>query len=434
MPTAYDVLHGVPARRTASASCALAPSSRHPCSAGWLPPAEATPCRGLLKLDLRAHHVGTGMLRMRAWLLDLRRTIGNTNAPCLLDKTKRVCIISGTDGDDTGGGGVSDRAATQVLSRLKGELGASLVRFGAPFRLVQEGGRAQRIESSTAMVRKWLFSGRWRAMAGLGRLGGVWACARREALASPHVPADSPPLPPPTPPPAPNTAESFNEWDRVFSGGDAVAATGAATGDVEARMLVEGQLQQEAVQVGWVAAGLRRGCRGGGAAFAGAALCAADPAATPRPLDAQAYARVTEYEATHALDAQALQHSDYAEWRGELVRAAHALAAGLGLGGSQRVWHAAVVLLDRCAAAGYQPRMPAMLAAACVALAAAREQLALDTTLLAAQLDPGATLQALGAEPAAALQAEMHAVAAALQGDTACISGEQPVGIGAWVD
>lgn len=48
---------------------------------------------------------------------------------------------------------------------------------------------------------------------------------------------------------------------------------------------------------------------------------------------------------------------------------------------------AAVVLLDRCAAAGYQPRMPALLAAACVALAAQQEGIPLETAALAGQLD-----------------------------------------------
>ena len=48
---------------------------------------------------------------------------------------------------------------------------------------------------------------------------------------------------------------------------------------------------------------------------------------------------------------------------------------------------AAVVLLDRCAAAGYTPCLGALLAAACVGLAAEREGLALDPAALAGQLD-----------------------------------------------
>lgn len=48
----------------------------------------------LLKLDLRARHAGTGMLRMHRWLLDLRASIGNSGAACVLDEAKRVCVIS----------------------------------------------------------------------------------------------------------------------------------------------------------------------------------------------------------------------------------------------------------------------------------------------------------------------------------------------------
>lgn len=146
---------------------------RPPCSAGWLLPAEATSARGLLKLDLRAQHAGTAELRMHRWLLDLRRSIGNTSTPCVLDTTKRICVVShggGVAGDSAGGagaggtgaapGGSSEAAAAAALAvRLKGELGASLVQHQAPFRVAQEDGRAQRLESSTFMVKKWLFSG-----------------------------------------------------------------------------------------------------------------------------------------------------------------------------------------------------------------------------------------------------------------------------------
>lgn len=56
-------------------------------------------------------------------------------------------------------------------------------------------------------------------------------------------------------------AERYEEWQRAFGGHDAMAATGAADGDVEARLLVEAQLAQEAAQVGasvaWPAAPLR---------------------------------------------------------------------------------------------------------------------------------------------------------------------------------
>lgn len=155
------------------------------CSAGWLLPAEASPSRGLLKLDLRVQHAGTAQLRMRRWLLDLRRAIGNSSAPCVLDETKRVCVLG------TAGGG-ADAAA--VAARMKGELGASLVAHRAPFRLSAEGGRAQRLESSSAMARKWLFSGerassQGKGSAGAGSAGGgrwrrrVLGVRRRDAAA-----------------------------------------------------------------------------------------------------------------------------------------------------------------------------------------------------------------------------------------------------------
>lgn len=125
------------------------------------------------------------------------------------------------------------------------------------------------------------------------------------------------------------------------------------------------------------------------------------------------------------------------------MQAAHQLAAGLGLGATAQLWHAgrcpsllqcwlvvwwvpslrvsadlfvvevgatrllvanitccqlptfrlpplssaAVVLLDRCAAAGYKPALDAALAAACVALAAAREGIPADVAQLSAQLN-----------------------------------------------
>lgn len=57
---------------------------------------------------------------------------------------------------------------------------------------------------------------------------------------------------------------------------------------------------------------------------------------------------------------------------------------------------AAVVLLDRCAAAGYTPGMEALLAAACVALAAQQGGIPLEPAALAGQLDPQASAWALG--------------------------------------
>lgn len=81
---------------------------------------------------------------------------------------------------------------------------------------------------------------------------------------------------------------------------------------------------------------------------------------------------------------------------------------------------AAVALLDRCAALGYQPRQDAAHVAACVALAAEREGMPLDLASLAAQLGQ---MQGAGGDPEAALQGEMQAAVAALQGDTSCLTG-----------
>ena len=106
----------------------------------------------------------------------------------------------------------------------------------------------------------------------------------------------------------------------------------------------------------------------------------------PPRIAPQMYGIVAEYEAVHPLDAAALHRARYHERRRELVGAAQQLVLGLGLGVAQ-VWHAAVVLLDRCAAAGYQPRMDALLVAACVALAADKEGLPLGPAQLAALLD-----------------------------------------------
>lgn len=85
-----------------------APAPRPPRSAGWLPPAEAVAIRNLLRLDLRAQHVGTAQLRMHAWLLGLRAAIGNTNARCVLDETKRVVVVASANGE---GGGIGQGPA-----------------------------------------------------------------------------------------------------------------------------------------------------------------------------------------------------------------------------------------------------------------------------------------------------------------------------------
>lgn len=52
-----------------------------------------------------------------------------------------------------------------------------------------------------------------------------------------------------------------------------------------------------------------------------------------------------------------------------------------------QVWHAAVVLLDRLTQAGYGGQDNALLAAACVAVAAQKEGVPLDSAALAAALD-----------------------------------------------
>lgn len=58
--------------------------------------------RNLLRLNLRALHVGTAQLRMHAWLRGLRSTIGNTNARCVLDETAKVYLVANSAGE--GGG------------------------------------------------------------------------------------------------------------------------------------------------------------------------------------------------------------------------------------------------------------------------------------------------------------------------------------------
>ena len=126
-------------------------------------------------MDLRAQQLGTGMLRMQRWLLDLRAAIGNSSAACILDEAKRMCVVSSSGASpasasvpqeagpasDAGSAGApaGAPAARQLAAALKGALGASLVLHKAPFRITFEAGRAQRLESSSFMVKKWLFSG-----------------------------------------------------------------------------------------------------------------------------------------------------------------------------------------------------------------------------------------------------------------------------------
>lgn len=75
-------------------------------------------------------------------------------------------------------------AEGRVASALKGAVGSCLVTHKSPFRLSQEAGRASRLEASTAMVKRWLFTGGQqgqRAQRGRGsREEGAWACIRRQ--------------------------------------------------------------------------------------------------------------------------------------------------------------------------------------------------------------------------------------------------------------
>lgn len=79
---------GKPSRCSPEGPCHPARSER------WLAPAQPSATRGLLRLDLRSRHLGDGLLRMRCWLHDVRVAIGNSSAPCLLDQTKRMCIVN----------------------------------------------------------------------------------------------------------------------------------------------------------------------------------------------------------------------------------------------------------------------------------------------------------------------------------------------------
>lgn len=132
---------------------------------------------------------------MHRWLLDLRRAIGNTSAPSLLEETKRIAVFSsGASGAVECAAGTGQPGLPALASRLKGELGASLVRHRAPFRLTQQDGRAQRIESSTMMVRKWLFSGAHAGHAGQAVLLCVAHCSDCR-LPSPAADCVLPPTP-----------------------------------------------------------------------------------------------------------------------------------------------------------------------------------------------------------------------------------------------
>lgn len=140
----------------------------------------------------------------------------------------------------------------------------------------------------------------------------------------------------------------------MFSGQAALDATGASAGDLEARLLAEGQLQEEAAQVrlppdglaseGACCVHMHASCAWlhGPVVRVHQTVCAraASPAcAFPRP-GPQTFALVREYEAAHALDTAAQRRAAASPLRRELVQAAQHLAAGLGLGGAAQLWHA----------------------------------------------------------------------------------------------
>lgn len=67
-------------------------SARRP---GALPQQTVTTSRGIVKVDLNALHVGTGVLALHAWLVGLREGIGNTNASGVLDEHRRLVVVNG---------------------------------------------------------------------------------------------------------------------------------------------------------------------------------------------------------------------------------------------------------------------------------------------------------------------------------------------------
>lgn len=75
--------------------------------------------RNLLRLNLRALHVGTAQLRMHAWLRGLRSTIGNTNARCVLDETAKIYLVANSAGEGVEAGlGDTAAAATRLVHVL----------------------------------------------------------------------------------------------------------------------------------------------------------------------------------------------------------------------------------------------------------------------------------------------------------------------------
>lgn len=230
-----------------------------------------------------------------------------------------------------------------------------------------------------------------------------------------------------------------------------MAATGAAAGDVEARLLVEAQLGEEAAQVRrgralfvcaqplqvrhWsLSDGTRRPpLMGAGTSNLRLLTAALHPALLPcRALPSSVTTRRGTCWMLRRCGAQ-LQHPTermlcrrLATW---LLRCSHPALSSCGTqvcacypgpgggGGWSRASCcclnvgpcscgckrpadcqlitpnrlacvlAAVILLDRCTAAGYQTRMPVLLAAACVALAAQAAGLPVELASLAARLD-----------------------------------------------
>lgn len=145
-------------------------------------------------------------------------------------------------------------AEGRVASALKGAVGSCLVTHKSPFRLSQEAGRASRLEASTAMVKRWLFTGGQegqRAQRGRGQQGGgSWGLHQATALSRHHTVSGfacaiacasctTPPpllLPTGTPgvflcanarcPPPCAPAESFLGWSRLYTPEGALTGTG----------------------------------------------------------------------------------------------------------------------------------------------------------------------------------------------------------------
>ncbi|PSC71010.1 Tbc2 translation chloroplastic isoform B [Micractinium conductrix] len=326
--------------------------------AGWLPPPRATVQRSLLKLDLAVQHLGTGMLCMHRWLHDMRAAIGNRS------EGASPCLLSDTKR-------VCVFSSAIDAAHVAHGAAAPPVPAAAPPR--QLAAALKDALGACLVLHKAPFRVTYEAGVAT-RLESSNFMLKKWLF-----------------------TDSFDEWDRAVTGRSrgqpraAAAAAGEAHASVD---LPELAMERDVVV---------------------------------RQESEQAFALIREYEAGHPPTPHAPGLAPGAGYVGqrrrELAEAARHLVTGLlPLGATMQLWHAAVVLLDRCAAAGYTPCLGALLAAACVGLAAEREGLALDPAALAGQLDASLVRQVAGAEPEVAVAAEMAAVAAALHGDTECLS------------